>query len=735
MKPAIAVILAASLAAAIATGAQTKLWMWSPALLFVSGGLLLSVASRNQEPEGNILLRAIGFITFLWFALRAALSPVAEHALEDALLLSGCAAAFMLTRDISKDRRASSVFFWLLASIVLANVAAMIWQLPDVSRSPILNSHPSAFPPGFFGHYNDCANFLAGSGLLLLGYSLLGTGHNLTSRIIWFISSIAGIGAIYWTNSRGGMLAAVSGLLVLCLIIIAVGKVRKASWFVPLVLGLPVIVIGAFILLFKIWTAAQAARGYSLDTVLDNSTRLYFLDVALSCIFLHPLEGGGSRSFSWECYPFWNNKDYGLSAGRPEFVHNEFFQSLTDYGLIGGTLLIAFIVLLAINGLISIYRPHLSHEKSINSAGWVAGGIAGGVAVCVQGSFSFVFHMIPGVILLGICLGASSSGTDSPGSPLIRLHPIVRKTAKVVFTASILVAVIPSLRVLFLLKDNYFSRSTPRLLTTAGSLEQAVNILPIPSLRLTLAQTLQRISGQEEDREEGILIRKHADRLYDLTKQANPYDPSAALNHAKLLSSIGDNEKSEQEFERAITLQGGMENLFRVRFQYASHLLFKGRKSLFEGEDEKAATALLAAQEQIEQVERSNPWDANQLEAIHIEMSILEYLGLTREIQGNYSEAINIWDQASKNPNGTKSLYRSGVLIERIATSAWQERRPSEALSGFIEAKRRIGQSNLLPEGVMEQDKTQLLTYLSETIEYLQKAGIRPDESVPGIRD
>ena len=108
-------------------------------------------------------------------------------------------------------------------------------------------------------------------------------------------------------------------------------------------------------------------------------------------------------------------------------------------------------------------------------------------------------------------------------------------------------------------------------------------------------------------------------------------------------------------------------------------------------------------------------------------VAIHESLGTAREATGDREGALESYNFAASSIGGTRAHYRAGVLIGKMAVEAWSKRRPAEALTRFIEARRRIGQAgNLLPEGVTPSQRVEYLAYLDRTIAFLKGAKVEP---------
>ena len=84
------------------------------------------------------------------------------------------------------------------------------------------------------------------------------------------------------------------------------------------------------------------------------------------------------------------------------------------------------------------------------------------------------------------------------------------------------------------------------------------------------------------------------------------------------------------------------------------------------------------------------------------------------------------YDLAVTFSHGTRAHYRAGVLNGKLASIAWSNRLPAEAMGYFIEAKRRINLARDLPQGITPSQRIEYLAYLDQAISYLKGAKIEP---------
>jgi tetratricopeptide (TPR) repeat protein len=580
---------------------------------------------------------------------------------------------------------------------------------------------------GFFAHYNEAANYFIASSLLVAAAALFGR-HATATRILWLLIAAAGLACVLLTHSRGGVFGAAVGGGVLAAVALMIGKRRNAKWFAPALVAIPLIglAVGAFWILG--WHEAQQARGGGggIDQLLDNIARLYFLGIALSCIGLHPVAGGGSRSFSWECFRFVEARDQGdIITHRPDLVHNELLQSATDYGLLGAGLLVGLLATLALAAILRICFEDRPREHDSRDA-WRLGALAALAGMMVQANFSFVFHLMPGIILLGICLGQMSLSVEKPPGPRTLGVRILLTLAAAACAAMLLPAGWKGSRVTRILWSTWFSKQPE---TSAESridaLGEAIRIWPQSTFYQDRAAIFQELATSQAA---GPGFREPAERAiadYGQGARLHPYDPSLPLNQANLLSQLGRDAEAEAAYARAIRLQGGMEPAFRGHFSLASHYLRKGLR-LFDAENPEPAQATLElAAEEIEKAAAKMHWVGKDM--LEPRVSIHESLGTAREAGGDLEGALASYNFAAALQQGKRAHYRAAVLIGKTAVDAWSKRQPSKAMALFIEARKRVNMAgNDLPAGVTPGQRLEYIAYLDRTIAFLKGAKVEP---------
>jgi len=697
------------------------------AALGLSALAALPVIWRRGRAPADFGTLALGLVTAAWFAWRAWISPVKELAEADLLLVAVAAGGFVSMRAIAGHPVAERVLAWGVALLLLANVVVVGKQIMDPTFSPVFRARSGdRMISGFFAHYIEAANYLVASSMLVGAAALFGR-HRMATRVFFFLVAAAGLAGVWFTHSRGGILGAAVASGVFAAISLMIANRRGAKWFAPALIAIPVIGIGIGAFLFMGWQEAQDVRraGTGVTEMLDNNSRLYLLGMAISCIALHPVSGGGARSFSWECFRFADGKAHGdIITHRPDMVHNEFAQAAADYGLVGAGLVVGLLGTLALASVLRVLFEETRGQNDHRDA-WRLGGLAALAGMVVQANFSFVFHLMPGVLLLGISLGqlSRSAGESSGIRPLASRILITPAAVGAAFL--LLAAGWKGTRATLILWPSHFGKEAAvSIESRIEALTQAIQIWPQSSFHEERAEMLQIVADSG-----GVMaFGEPAERAvidYQEAASGNRFDPSPQVNLANLLSRLERDSEAEEAYARAIALQGGMEPAYRAQFLLAGHFQRKGLRLFDAGKPEVSLEALELAAKHIELAAGRMHWVIADM--VEPRISIHESLGTAREAAGDQKGALDSYNFAAELHGGKRAHYRAGVLIGKSAVAAWFKRLPGEALRDFTEARRRVGLAgDDLPEGVTPSQRIEYIDYLDRNIAFLRGAKVEP---------
>ena len=732
------ILLVISLWLAALLGPQLSPWSWGASLLALGLAVAAALPGLWRQGERSVgwWLTGVGALTVGWFAVRAWLSPVAECGVMDLLLLGGAVGGYLVMRAMQESVAAERVLLWGLGLLLLASVLVTARQVVDPAFTPGFLAR-STRPSGFFGHYNYGANFLIGASCLMGGAALFGSCYHRYERVLWGVTALAGIGVVYFTGSRGGQLAAavaVAGFVVMALI---AGKRRGAAWFAPGIIAVPFVGILVIAFLLKGWSRAQEMRnvGDGMEVVMDNTIRLHLIGIAVSCVTEHPWTGGGSRSFSWECNRFWEMATHGFGGNRPEQVHNEILQAATDYGIIGAGLLGLLIGSIVVVGAVKALFGERAAADSTEDA-WRVGGLAGLFGILAQSNFSFVFHLVPGVLLLGLCLGRAVH----PGGVIGKM-PVARALGMSVLAGlsglAVVVLLVPlGWRGVWVTAARWadgFGRVrdvAPEVRLQA--LNEALKWWPLEELFMARGalQQEQLAAGLQDGAGAVLLGRALAD--YEAAAKLNPYDPRPVVNRAYLLSTQAKDSEAEQAFELAIRLQGGLEAAYKAGFSKARHFRLKSERLLEEQQPEASLQALLAAREALEKACDFPSGAPLGQEARTLRIDLAGRLGRLFGMLGRDAEAEAEFERAAAILTGAGIRYYYADHCYGKGQRIWTERKPAEALNWFLKGRWLLGRTGPeLPLGVTAAAQAELGRKLDAAIQFLKAAKVEPTEPPP----
>ncbi|MBN8458973.1 MAG: O-antigen ligase family protein [Verrucomicrobia bacterium] len=727
-----AIALVIALLLAVVFGPLLEMWAWGPALLALAVACLPAVWSlvrRGGDGTPGWLVW-LGMASVGWFGWRAFSSPVADYGMADVLLMLGAVGAFVVVRALDGNPRAGRVLEWGLAILVLASVVLVVVQMKFPGFRIQFGKVDNPLPGGFFGSYSEGAHFLIGCSLVTGALAVFGKG-GWVGRSLLGVIALAGMVAVILMRSRGGMVGGAVGLAVFMVLVLVQAKRENCRWFAVGVVAIPLMGIVAAAFLWWGWGFAQESRfgEADYDKLMDNSGRLHVAAVAVSCVARHPWVGGGSRSFSWECYQEWDIKDYGYLGGRPDMVHNELLEAVTGYGIVGGLLLVAFFGAVAVRALVALLVIDGPEILRVGG-GWRVGGLAAAAGMLAQSNFSFLFHLMPSMMLLGCCVGFACHQGGSGGTGGRRIFGTVGMglLGSLVIAAGLPGGVLGT-RVCRVVWPVAYGEMAKRYEEGVVRFRAACEIWPQYDLHVWLGKTCQLLAFETSDSERGRDLMKEARGSYDKAYRANPYEPAPVLINASLSSLLGDDERAEREFDLGIRLQGRMEHVFNGYRSAAEHFQRKANRLYESGDIGGAVASMKSAAFAIDKsVELCMNWGGDRPRIV----SIHESLGVMLEMAGDSRDAYKAYERASGVPGGFAAHLRASRLLYLEADRLWKSRKPGEALYLFERALERFHRSGYVPvPGISPEQRKALLAEIQRNIATLRAGKVEPKEIKP----
>lgn len=412
-----------------------------------------------------------------------------------------------------------------------------------------------------------CPNHLAGwlemALPLAVAYLLAGRTTHLT-RILLGYAVVVMLAGLVATQSRGGWSAVALSMLLMFAVLLGQRGRR-----VPAVLML-VALAGA-----ALWIVVEArANSDRVRMVMGleqfSDVRLHLWPAAIKIWQTNPWWGVGPGHFD-----HWFRKvNDGQVQARPERVHNDYLDTLAEWGVVG-TVLVTLAVGLMFWGVFRIWR-HVQREgndfrsSQSNRTAFVLGASVGWFALLVHSIVDFNFHIpanaLAAVVLMALLAAHGRFATSSyhvPAGLAGRLAVTVIGLVGAVWLAHR--STLRGFEAVWLAQA-YSSKAT--LGQQAELLRRAHAWVPTnPRTVFGLGEVL-RVQAFERPAGYPVLA-EQAMQWFAQAAQLNPLDPYARLSHGMCLDLIGQRQAATQHFLAALALDpNGYFTLSHVGWHY-----------------------------------------------------------------------------------------------------------------------------------------------------------------------
>lgn len=508
---------------------------------------------------------------FFWLAIGVPASPTRYEAIVDfARWVSAFAAmvgcCFLLGRD-KGPRIAAYALFAGIAVLGVIGFAEFAYQSQIAGNSRI-----------FAGWHNPNAV----AGMLIIGLPLgmglfVGAEERLEKLLLGF-----GMGAIFcalwFTGSKGGIIAAVVGILAFAILGLA-KRGLPAGWWKGIVVGL-VAGVG-LILLFGLGAmtagtgsvAGRLGEGGSAEQSVGFRSALW--KDSAKVIALSPVMGHGAGSYSLMI------RKEGSTLGS-ELAHQTYLQIAAETGIVGLVIAVGLIII----WLITVLRKHPSEppERAALRYAIVAAVLAIGANGLVESNLSFFGIRMALFALLGIGLNLSVDG----------LVPERVPTALRAVVASLLAVGVGYTFVAAAIADNAVSRAVGLMTESPGEAQRlllfANKVAPAdPQPTFQLAKLASAMDDWDS-------ARSHA----EAAARRNP-DASTYSVLARAQGKLGNTAEAKAAIDAAIAAEP-IDPYWRAqKFELLREL------ALYD-EAEVAARDAIDAEKRLESVPNALPW-------------------------------------------------------------------------------------------------------------------------------
>lgn len=300
----------------------------------------------------------------------------------------------------------SNVLLWFLVVAVWANVGVAFHQA--FSQDPqFIYPHVAesvGVPTGFFGHYNYFAGFLNGTLFILLSALIIGK-RSPVLRVAMGVGVVGALVVLILSGSRGGWVSLIVGSGVWLALFCFYLKRRNSRFFPGAAILSIVLVVGGLVSSVSVIKSFEQKRKQGTEqkvTYVGDGGRLAFQQIAFEVFMDSPVIGAGPRSFSYRSIEEWDPELLFIFFPNPDFAHNEYLQTLCDYGLVGFFILLVGIFGHGVMGTVGMVQDW---ETDPDGGAIKMGALGGLVCLLTQSFFSFLFHTPALIGLLALQLG------------------------------------------------------------------------------------------------------------------------------------------------------------------------------------------------------------------------------------------------------------------------------------------------------------------------------------------
>ncbi len=543
-------------------------------------------------------------------------------------------------------------------------------------------------PTGLFGHYNPFASFLNASAFVLLSFTLRSRQKK------WRISSgillIALVVSLVASGSRGGGIAFIVGFFVWVSAMLLDLKASNSKRFGVALLGasagaVVVVLLGAFLVnRINSTRAAEASErhGVEFQSGMDDGGRLAFQQMAFDTFQESPLTGSGPRAFSYKAYEHWDFDEHGPWNHDPEFAHNEFLQTLSDYGLLGFLILLAVFFTHISAGLMHLIMAGGEESQFIRTL--QLGAFGGLAALVTQSFFSFLIHVPTCVVLMAFLLALLIRGREKRRA--YRVFPVI--VGGSLAAASICLAVIGfSLGHSFVLgheaatalkSDLTPDRSIEVLNSLAMSAEKGWDSSILEDsgrVAMAFAADADKLRKAELAKKLRLVALNHFQRALQL----NPHASIAISGLPQVYDALGEFEKAEAEHQVAMERIWIREYFLRPYYHAARSMFIRGVQACT---DEEYAEGYRFLETSLKRLKQREELLTRYRESPEEQSVRLEATAWVSFIEGQrlYREGDRVWKKARpRNPELACALmleaaekYRASDKILRPVSSLWR---------------------------------------------------------------
>ncbi len=337
-----------------------------PGMAFVALAAILSgLPGVITSQRANILALATSCLFAAYVLIRNRLSEVEYIARMQFFIMAGCLMIYLifslvLSRPLDRKR----LFFSLGILALLQMVPAMMQFTQENQWMPLSWAQrldESWRASGFFISPNHFAGFLEVIALFAMSYTLWGR-TTVMVRILTGYTALLCIAGVAISGSRGGYLSLILGTGMFVILTLIAWHRMKRDHFLLVALLSSTLALALFAgILWIIFQSPHLSERIMQINDPENM-RLLLWRSALEQFHLSPIWGTGGFSFLYFGRLFRDPR----VQNDPIHVHDDYLQLLADYGVVGITLFVFFLIAHLRTGGISFFKLSASASLHIS---------------------------------------------------------------------------------------------------------------------------------------------------------------------------------------------------------------------------------------------------------------------------------------------------------------------------------------------------------------------------------
>ena len=533
------------------------------------GALLLWLVRIWVKPDFTLLWPPLAWavVAFLIYAVLRGHEAVLEYTARGELLqIALYGTVFFVTlNNLNRQHSAN----WVAGALIAVATFAAMYALSQLltKSGHVWHFVRSASYAGRGSGTYICPNHLAGlleiALPLALAYLLSGRlGH--LARILTGYAVLVMIAGLVSTESRGGWAAAALSLLVLLAVLLGQRGQR-----LPALIVLVLLTVAAGWIVSEVkTTSTRVEKAFNPDKLDDPRFNIW--PAAVKIWQANFWWGAGPGHFD----PLFRLHRDGVIQARPGNAHNDYLDTLADYGVAGAALVASAFALVFI-GVFRVWQ-HVQREgddfraRQSNRAAFVLGGSIALLSLLLHSVVDFNFH-IPANATAAVVIMALLAAHWRFATEAHWVRPGLAARTAITALGLVVAAWLSHGAFLRAQERTLLARAdaAPTAAAQLALLHRAHALEPANAETCFALGEVQRVTAW--DRPENYReLATEAMEWFDRAAMLNPYDSYPRLRYGMCLDLLGDRELATRHFLRALELDpnGGF-TLVHVAWHYA----------------------------------------------------------------------------------------------------------------------------------------------------------------------